>query len=244
MSQARVDAAALSSSLRRLAEQRDRSDLFESLKRVIDASGQLFAVTGGGLMLADEQGDLRYIVATSEPSRALERVQLETGEGPCVDTYVRDEVVVTADVAVDTRWPNAGPPIAEHGIGAVLGVPIHLAEVTVGSLDLYVDVPYKFDDSEIEALARYGDVVEAMLHAAVTASAAGQLADQLAYALDYRAPIERGIGYLMARDQLQHAEAFGRLRSAARSSRRKIGEVAAELLETGRLPDESRQPRS
>ena len=42
-------------------------------------------------------------------------------------------------------------------------------------------------------------------------------------ALDYRAPIERGVGYLMARDGLDQAPAFQRLRTAARSNRRRIG---------------------
>ena len=77
-----------------------------------------------------------------------------------------------------------------------------------------------------------------MVQAAVTASRTGELADQLAYALEYRAPIERGIGYLMARDGVTQTEAFTRLRQASRSSRRKVGEVAADLLATGRLPGE------
>jgi AmiR/NasT family two-component response regulator len=51
-------------------------------------------------------------------------------------------------------------------------------------------------------------------------------------------PIERGIGYLMARDRVDHPAAFDRLRRASRNSRRRIGEVAEELLRTGSLPDE------
>jgi transcriptional regulator with GAF, ATPase, and Fis domain len=235
---AQVDAAALNSSLRRLAERNDDSDLWASLHRVIDLSGQLFSVSGGGLMLADEHGDLHYVVAGTGPSHVLEQAQLDTGEGPCIDTYVRDEITVTADLARDDRYRTLAPLVVPHGVGAVMGVPIRLFEMPIGSLDIYVDRPYEFDDSEAHALTRYGEVVEAMLHAAIAASHAGQLADQLAYAVDYRAPIERGIGYLMARDRLAHPEAFQKLRSAARSSRRKIGDVATELLTTGHLPGE------
>ena len=235
---ARVDAAALTSSLRRLTEQRDQSDLYASLRRVIDFSGQLFAVNGGGLMLADERGELHYVVASSGPSQLLEQAQLDTGQGPCIDTFVRDEITVTTDLARDERYQRVAPLVVPHGVGAVLGVPVRLSDVPIGTLDLYVDRPYDFDQSEIEALSRYGQVVEAMIHAAVTASHAGNLADQLTYALEYRVPIERGIGYLMARDRIAHAEAFQKLRTAARSARRRIGDVAAELLETGFLPDE------
>jgi GAF domain-containing protein len=194
MTSVRVDAAALNSSLRRLAQQDDDSDLTASLRRVIDFSSQLFTVTGGGLMLADEGGELHYIIASTGPSHLLEEVQIETGEGPCVDTYVRDEMTITRDLARDERYPVLAPLVVPHGIGAVMGVPVHLSDVPIGSLDLYVDHPYDFDESEMVALTRFGEVVEAMIGAAVTASHAGELADQLAYALDYRAPIERGPG--------------------------------------------------
>ena len=236
MSDPRIDSATLNASLRRLSEQRDDSDLFASLQGVVEASSQLFAVSGGGMMLADEQGELHYIVASDGPSHVLEEAQISTGEGPCVDTYVRNEITVTEDLAADERYQTVAPLVVPHGIGAVMGVPIHLSDVPIGSLNLYMDVPYEFDKSEIEALSRYGEVVEAMIHAAVTASHAGHLAAQLTYALEYRAPIERAIGYLMARDGLDHASAFQKLRKAARSTRRRVGDVANELLDSGELP--------
>jgi AmiR/NasT family two-component response regulator len=40
----------------------------------------------------------------------------------------------------------------------------------------------------------------------------------------------------MARDSVDPVTAFNRLRRAARGSQRKIGDVATELLTTGRLP--------
>jgi AmiR/NasT family two-component response regulator len=42
----------------------------------------------------------------------------------------------------------------------------------------------------------------------------------------------------MGRDGLDHADAFNRLRRASRNTRRRVGEVAEELLRTGTLPDE------
>ena len=236
MTEAHVEAAALNASLRRLSEQRDENDLFVSLQRVVDAAGPLFNLSGAGLMLADEHGELHYIVASTGPSHLLEEAQINTGQGPCVDTYIRDQITITTDIANDERYPELAPLVAPKGIGAVMGVPIHLSQVPIGSLNLYVDQPYKFDQSEIDALTRYGEIVEAMIHAAVTASHAGHLADQLTYALEYRAPIERAIGYLMARDSLDHADAFQKLRRAARSSRRRIGDVANDLLGSGQLP--------
>jgi GAF domain-containing protein len=238
---ASVDPRALAESLRRLGEHGDGAVLEVSLRRVIDACMAIFGVDGGGLMIADEHSVLRYAVASEGPGRLLEDAQLEAGEGPCVDTFVRDEVTACTDVTDDPRWPKLAPLMAGAGVAAVLGVPVHLSGLCVASLDVYRATARDWDDSEASALVRYGHVVEAMLTAAVAAEQAGTLAAQLNYALDYRVPIERGIGYLMARDRIDHTEAFTRLRAAARNSRRRIGDIAETLLATGALPDETEE---
>jgi GAF domain-containing protein len=232
-----VDATTVNDSLRRLSGQQGQS-LRESLQGVIDACVQVFSVSGCGLMIADEQSALRYAVATDGPGRVLEEVQMETGEGPCVDTFVMDTVTVTADLASDPRWPQVSERVAPLGVHGMLGVPVRLGGITVASLDVYRDTPHQWERAEQRALLRYGEVVSALTETALAAQQAGELADQLNYALDHRVPIERGIGYLMSRDQLDHAAAFNRLRRAARSTRRRSGDVAEELLSAGRLPDE------
>ena len=110
-----VDAAALAASLRRLHEHPQAHTLRASLQQVIDACVQLFSVTGSGLMVADAQGVLRYAVASDGPSKQLEDVQLEVGEGPCVLAFVRDELVATSDAGADERWPLVRDGIATVG---------------------------------------------------------------------------------------------------------------------------------
>jgi len=236
---ANVDAQALAASLHRLQDQPAGHTLRGSLQQVVDACVQLFSVTGSGLMVADAQSVLRYAVATDGPGQELEDVQLEAGDGPCVLAFVTDQLVQTDDASADPRWPGIAERIRPLGIRGMLGVPVHLSGIPVGSLDVYLDSPHHWDDSELRALTRYADVVEVMIETAVAADRAGELAEQLNYALDYRVPIERGVGYLMARDGVDHAVAFNRLRLAARSSRRRIGEVAEQLLQTGKLPQEA-----
>ena len=108
----------------------------------------------------------------------------------------------------------------------------------MGTRDVHTLRTRRWSPVERTALGRYAEIAEAVLAAAASADRAGELAAQLHYALDHRAPIERGVGYLMARDGLDQAAAFDRLRRAARSSRRRIGHVADELLRSGRLPGE------
>jgi hypothetical protein len=120
---------------------------------------------------------------------------------------------------------------------------VRLGAVTVGTLDVFYDRPHIWQDDECQALARYRDVIESTLSAAVAAENAGELAAQLQYALDYRVIIERGVGYLMARDGLDSMTAFNRLRRAARDTQSKIGDVAQRLVSSGRLPTEDSESR-
>ena len=230
-----IDPESLSVSLRRLGAAGDES-LREALDRAVTACVDVFTVSGSGLLIADDENSLRFVSASDTAGRILEKVQLETGEGPCVDSFVLGVVVSCDDLVTEERWPASRGPLLDHGLRALLGVPVRLGGVVVGSLNVYRDRPGPWHDTERAALERYGEVVEATLYAALRAHRAGELADQLQYALDYRVVIERGVGYLMARDGLDAVAAFDRLRRAARSSRRKVAEVAEALLATGRLP--------
>ncbi len=231
---ANIDPQMLASSLRRLRGAVDH-DIVSAVDQAVHACAALFRVSGSGLMIADEQNDLHYIAASDGPSHVLEEVQSASGQGPCVEAFVVNDVVATEDLGSDARWPAISDKLTGHGIIAVLGCPLRLGGVPVGTIDVYLDKPHDWDESERAALASYSDVVEATLSAALAAQSAGEVAGQLQYALDYRVIIERAVGYLMAQRQLDSVAAFNLLRRTARDQRRKIGEVADELLRTGKL---------
>jgi GAF domain-containing protein len=230
-----IDPDALAASLERLASAGGETDLRAALSGVVSACVDLFGVSGSGLMLADDRNILRYVAASDGPGRELEVVEAEHVEGPCTDAFVNNEPTFTADLDQDLRWPHTAAAVVPLGVRAVLGVPVRLGGVPVGSLDVYLGEPHEWDDSERQALTRYSDVIEATLSAALAVERAGDLAAQLQYALDNRVVIERAVGYLMAKEQTDAVTAFNRLRLAARSSRRKVGQVANELLATGEL---------
>ncbi len=234
---AEIDAQALAASLRRLQD-RETAVLQPSLQRVVDACVQLFGVDGSGVMLADEDGALRFFMTTGGAARALEDAQRDTGQGPCIDTFVDDEPTSCESIRADRRYPALAERLSGHPVDAVLSVPLRLSRTVVGTLNVHMARARTWSEAESAALCRYAEIAEAVLSAAVSADRAGELAAQLHYALDYRAPIERGVGYLMARDGLDQTAAFHRLRTAARSSRRRIGHVAEGLLRSGRLPGE------
>jgi AmiR/NasT family two-component response regulator len=64
----------------------------------------------------------------------------------------------------------------------------------------------------------------------------GELAAQLQRALDARVAIEQAKGALVAQEGLSEREAFERLRRQARAERRRVVEVANEIMADIRHP--------
>jgi GAF domain-containing protein len=225
-----IDRDALERSLLALREHDYQAHLIDALRRVLGATRELFSASGAGLMLVDDSSALCAVAATDEAGRRLEARQEEVGHGPCVDSLLLDQVTETSDLAEDERWPQLVPELPRAGVRAVLGVPIHLGGVAIGSLNVYRDAPYRWDGSEIAALTSYSSLIESVLGAALQAHQRTQLAEQLQHALDNRVVIDRAVGAIMARERVDPVTAFNRLRSTARSSERKIVDVAEQLL--------------
>jgi GAF domain-containing protein len=227
----KIDGYALQAALGKLTDVSAARDLEDTVADVTQAAASVFAVDGTGLMFLDEQDALRYVAASDDASRALEVAQEVLGVGPCVDSLVLDQPIASVDLANETRWPGLSDMVVPAGVRAVLGVPVRVGSGAVGSLNAYADAPHDWDDSEIEALQKFAEILDGVLINALLAHKHGELARQLQYALDNRVVIERAIGVLMGRaGDLDAVAAFNRLRTKARGDRRRVGEVAAELL--------------
>ena len=201
------------------------------LHEALRAARELLAADGAGVLLVDAGGALRSAGARDERGRRLEEAQERAGEGPCVDAFVTGATTLTPDIAADPRWPALRPLMADAGIGSVVGVPLRLDGTAVGSLDLYTVTARDWTDREVARAEAFAGVLGASLAAAAEIHHRGELVDQLQTALRTRVVIERAIGLVMAREGCDAAAAFGRLRAAARARRRRVVDVARELLE-------------
>ena len=228
---AHVDAEALARSLADLdLPDGDDTDVQGRIARVVRGAADVFAGSGVGLMLIGEDGhSLRYVASSDDVARRLELAHEQTGEGPCVDAFVLDTCVKTDDLNVDQRWPDLRAALDDQPVRALLGLPTRLG-APVGTLNVYCVRPRAWDESEIAALEAYNALLEARLAESLLSQQHDKIVGQLQLALDSRVPIERAIGLLMGRDGVDGPTAFNRLRKVARSSRRRVHAVAAELL--------------
>jgi GAF domain-containing protein len=229
-----IDGEALERSLRRLRNETVAEELTDGVQRVISATRELFGASGAGVMMIDDGAMLRAVAATDESGFLLETVQEQCGRGPCVDALTFDRVIWTTDLAGDDRWPGLVPKLPDAGIRAVLGLPIRVGPLPVGSLNVYRDQPSQWSTAEIDALSAYATVIDGLLRSSLRARNREELAEQLQHALDHRVVIERAVGVVMGRDGVDAVTAFNKLRDIARSSERKVVDVASELL--ARIP--------
>lgn len=227
----KIDRRALRDSLDRLSGLAPESlELDELLTEVIQSVKLVFEIESAGMLVVDDARVLRSITAGDHSGNVLEHAQEQLAEGPCIDSFFYDRRVASADIESDPRWPKFAAAVVPHGIRAVLGTPVRIGGGPIGTLNVCMDSKHEWTESELEAISSYARVLENLLLAGLVAHRNDTLARQLQYALDYRVPIERAVGYLMAVHRTDPVSAFELLRRAARTSQRRVWDLAGEIL--------------
>jgi GAF domain-containing protein len=231
-----IDPSMLAKSIGTLTDLHPDQDLPATLQQAVQAAKQLFDGDAAGVMLVDIDGALRWASASDRRAQTLEDNQEVFGAGPCAEAFTSGRPAVMHDATMERRWGEIALVFVEVQIRSGLSVPVELGGGPIGTLDVYAAEPRGWDQSEVTALQAYAGVVANLLGAAAKAQLRGALADQLQVALDSRGLIERAKGALMERERLDDQEAFTHLRRAARSSGRKLTEVAREVAAGQPLP--------
>jgi ANTAR domain/GAF domain len=231
----RIEPAALATALGTLDQVDLDRGLAPSVQQLVAMTKQLLDADGVGLMLVDAEGALRWAAASDQQAEQLEQAQEELAQGPCTDAFWQRAPVPVRDVTREGAGEIASALLGAS-FKAALSVPVELAGGPIGTLDAYVRGERAWNESEVSALQACAGVVANLLGHAVAAYTQGRLARQLQVALEHRVVIEQAKGALMARELLDAATAFERLRSVARSRRRTVAEVAREVLAGVPLP--------
>jgi GAF domain-containing protein len=212
-------------------------DALESVVRpALVAATRLFLVAGVALVLVDETGELREAVAAGALSQVLEDAAPQLWSGPSLEVLAGGQPVRTADLSGDGRWPTLAALPGLAGVNSLLCVPV---EGPAGTLTAVRRPGRPWLAQEVESLHVYAGVVASLIRTAAEAERDAQLIGQLEHALHHRVVIEQAKGILMEREQLNPAGAFDRLRKAARARRRRVSEVAAEVVAGDPLPPPS-----
>ena len=166
--------------------------------------------------------------ATDELPRAVDHVQYQSAQGPCLDTLYTQRTLRLADLTCETRWPDFTTRAAELGVGSMLSIQLYVDGEDLGALNLFsADTDAFGDESE-----RVGLLFAS--HAAV-AMAGAQAQDQLRQAMATREVIGQAQVILMERYQITGNRAFSVLVRISQQMNRKLREIAEELIYSGEL---------
>jgi GAF domain-containing protein len=216
----------------------DGADVVDLLSGLTSDCARLLDIASAGLLLADGQGVLHVLAASSERTRDLEIFQLQRDQGPCLDCFHTGKRVSVDDLSRETeRWPAFVAAAAAAGFAAVHALPMRLRGTVLGALNLFGDKagPLAADDLDLaQALAHVASI------ALITDKATSDeetINQQLQAALSSRVMIEQAKGVLAQVGILDMDQAFNALRGYARDHDERLSEVAQQLI-SGRLAAE------
>jgi GAF domain-containing protein len=234
---ARVRDALLSATFVSLADTLvDDYDIVDFLDFLVTSCVKLFDVTAAGILLVDARGNLNPLASSSEEARLLELFQLQSDEGPCLETVRLGEVVTSGDLSAEhERWPQFAPAALGVGFRSVTALPMRLRSENIGGLNLFSAGQPPLSQSERGLAQALADVATVGILQQRSLHRASLLAEQMQAALDSRVVIEQAKGILAASGSIDLSTAFNLLRGYARSSNQKLSSVA-EALARRRIP--------
>jgi AmiR/NasT family two-component response regulator len=216
------------------AELHGAGDRESALMRIVELAVKHIEGCGWASITLVQGAKCRSLVSTDVIASNVDSIQHELHEGPCVQAAERDTDYVMFDVETEPRWPNFTRMLADNSpVRSVLA--LQLVAQESAALNLYGAAAGAFSTESVDMAA----VFAAHASSLVALSEAEEQATNLAAALLSNRQIGVALGVLMAHRKITQDEAFTLLRTSSQSLHLKLRDIAAEVVETGTLPDRS-----
>lgn len=218
-------------------------EVFRQLSALVyagaDSSSVHEALVGASVRLIDgcERASLmlrandHYTTAasTDEIAYRIDQIELEVGEGPCLDAILEEAYQHDADLASGSSpWPTFTARIlAETPVRSAIGYRLFLEGEKVGALNLFSDEPGALTSRS----ADQGAVLASFASVSLLALRAREEADSLRQGLQSNREIGKAVGLLMAAHRVSADEAFAILKRTSQDLNMKLVHVAAQVVE-------------
>lgn len=210
-------------------------DVIDLADRLMTTCQDLLGAEAAGITLESPQGELYVLASTSEEMRLLELIEI-AHSGPCLSAFQTGEIVRADDLKIDgEQWPEFATKALEEGYRSAYAFPMRLRDHIIGALNLFSRAPAALSerDQQVAQVLASMATIGLINHRAIRRQEL--LAEQLQSALDSRIAIEQAKGVIAEYAGVDMIAAFNLLRTAARSWRRPLGEVAAAIAR-GEIP--------
>jgi len=215
----------------------DDFDVVELLDRLTTDCLDLLDVSAAGILLVNSVGNLDLVACSNEATRLIEVFQLETNQGPCVESVSTGAAVAYTDPSVlATRWPSFADEVRDLGFSSVYAIPLRLRNEIIGALNLFNAEQPPLGPVEKRLARAMADMATIAILQHRTVSRVSELADQLQHALNSRISIEQAKGIIAEYAGVDFGDAFVAIRAYARSNGIKLSIVAGQLVARDLLP--------
>jgi GAF domain-containing protein len=134
-------------------------DVAELMLQVADACLELLQVDAAGLMLLDANGDLRLVASAPDVLHDLEVFELQSDEGPSLDTIRTGRAVTNVDVhQASDRWPRFSAEALAAGLRSTHALPLRLRGDLIGAMNLVSKVEQQLSDGDVALGQALADV--------------------------------------------------------------------------------------
>jgi GAF domain-containing protein len=218
-----------------------------SLEQLLDQTLELTvralrASVSVGVTVVGDDGSYLTLARTDEDALALDALQHELADGPCIEVLAQAEERFVPDLRRDARWPAVAERATDLELRCVLVLPLVVDGRFLGALTVASPAPEGIDAADRELARRLAAPVATSLANGRAYQRVSRLAEQLEEALESRATIERAKGILMARGDEDADAAFDRLRRASQQHNRKLRDVAEAVVASVDRDHDARDP--
>ena len=204
-----------------------------TLQSVVELSvATIHGCDAAGVTLRTKGRD-KTAAATDDFALAIDNIQYELGDGPCLTALEDDESIGIDAISEEARWPEFRTRAAQHGLRSSVSHPLR-NDGSVGALNLYAKRERAFDDAATQVAELFAKQAAIALRNAQTYAAARRLSDQLSEALRSRDVIGQAKGILMEREDVDDQAAFEMLTTISQHANVKLRQVAERIVDEHR----------
>jgi hypothetical protein len=217
-----------------LAAQPNSAGVLSSLTDI--AVSRVAGAEHAGITVGRAGEQFSTVAATSDLVRMVDEIQYDLKSGPCVDAIIANTTFKASDLRADRRWPDFGDrAFKAAGILSMLSLRLYVEadDGVIAGLNMYAGETNAFSEaSETIAvlIATHGSL-------AVGKASAEDKAHNLLVALKNSREIGIAMGIVMNSHKVTRDDAFNLLRILSQRKHRKLYEIAADIADTGDVPE-------
>jgi GAF domain-containing protein len=201
------------------------------LERDLDAGASVLHADGAVVALVGDGDHRGSVAATDARYAAIDELQFNFGQGPCVDADRAMKPVLEPDLELAVGlWPAFAPAAMKHGIRAVFSFPLRVGATRLGVMNLYRVRPGPLVREDVRDAVSIANVVTHVLLEVEADLRPGDIPARLLEVVDHRAHVHQATGMIAAQLNVDTATALTRLRAHAWSNDRTIDDTARDVV--------------